>query len=88
MYTAAGLIGGFVAANGFSLLYALNFRLPLFAIGVSYGLCVLIGGILVRISESRGLVSGPDKHRKQDEQEIEIALRRLDHYIKREGGEK
>ena len=72
MYTAAGLIGGFASANGFSLLYGLNFRLPLFAIGFSYGLCVLIGGILVRISESRGLVSGPDTHRKQDEQKETI----------------
>lgn len=69
MYTAAGLIGAFVAANGFSLLYALNFRLPLFTIGASYGLCVLIGGILVRISESRGLVSGTNIHHKKGEQE-------------------
>ena len=61
VYTACGLIGGFVAANGFSLLYALNFRLPLFAIGVAHGLCVLIGGNLIRISESRGLVFGPGK---------------------------
>ena len=76
MYTAAGLIGAFAAANGFSLLYTLNFRLPLFAIGASYGLCVLIGGILVRISESRGLVSGPkihDKGKQNEQEEIVIA---------------
>jgi MFS family permease len=71
MYTAAGLIGAFAAANGFSLLYTLNFRLPLFAIGASYGLCVLIGGTLVRISESRGLVSGPKIHGKDKQNEQE-----------------
>ena len=76
VYTAAGLIGAFVAANGFSLLYTLNFRLPLFAIGASYGLCVLIGGIMVRISESRGLVSGPNtrgKDKQNEQEEVVIA---------------
>ena len=53
LYSAAGLVGGFVGASGCSFLYGLNFRLPLFAIGVGFGICVLIGGILVRIYESR-----------------------------------
>ena len=53
LYSAAGIVGGFVGATGCTFLYALNFRLPLFAIGVFFGACVLIGGILVRISESR-----------------------------------
>jgi MFS family permease len=56
LYSAAGLVGGFVGASGCSFLYGLNFRLPLFAIGVGFGICVLIGGILVRIYESRNTV--------------------------------
>jgi len=53
LYSAFGLLGGFVGANGFSLLYSVNFRLPLFAIGLGYGLCVLIGGLLIRQAEQR-----------------------------------
>ncbi len=53
LYSAAGIVGGFVGATGCTYLYGLNFRLPLFAIGVLFGICVLTGGILVRISESR-----------------------------------
>ena len=56
LYSAAGLVGGFVGASGCSFLYGLNFRLPLFAIGIGFGICVLTGGILVRISESRNNV--------------------------------
>jgi MFS family permease len=61
MYYAFGLLGGFVGSNGFSLLYGLNFRLPLFATGAALGICVLIGAALMRISEDRGLVAGPGK---------------------------
>jgi MFS family permease len=53
LYSAAGLVGGFIGASGCSLLYSLNFRLPLFTIGVLFGICVLVGGILIRISELR-----------------------------------
>ena len=53
LYSAAGIAGGFVGATGCTFLYALNFRLPLFAIGVLFGMCVIVGGILVHISESR-----------------------------------
>jgi MFS family permease len=53
LYSAAGIFGGFVGATGCTFLYGLNFRLPLFAIGVFFGICVIVGGILVRISESR-----------------------------------
>jgi MFS family permease len=53
LYSAAGIVGGFVGATGCTYLYGLNFRLPLFAIGVLFGMCVLVGGILVHISESR-----------------------------------
>jgi MFS family permease len=53
LYSAAGIVGGFVGATGCTFLYGLNFRLPLFAIGALFGMCVLVGGILVRISELR-----------------------------------
>src|SRR5438067_9017985 len=53
LYSAAGIVGGFVGATGCTFLYAFNFRLPLFAIGVLFGVCVVVGGILVHISESR-----------------------------------
>ena len=53
LYSAAGIVGGFVGASGCTFLYGLNYRLPLFAIGVLFGMCVIVGGILVHISESR-----------------------------------
>lgn len=53
LYSAFGLAGGFAGANGFSLLYAWNFRYPLFALGIGYGLCVLIGGLLIRQAEKK-----------------------------------
>src|SRR5437870_4951161 len=53
LYSAAGIGGGFVGASGCTFLYGLNYRLPLFAIGVLFGMCVIVGGILVHISESR-----------------------------------
>ncbi len=66
LYSTFGLAGAFVGASGFGLLYQMNFRLPLFALGVAYGVCVLLGGTLVRLSESRGLVSGPHVREEQD----------------------
>ena len=56
VYSAAGLASAFLAANGLSALYALNFRLPLFAMAAGFGLCVLVGGTLIRLSERHGLV--------------------------------
>jgi MFS family permease len=53
IYSAAGIIGAFVGATGCTFLYALNFRLPLYAIGILFGICVIIGGILVHIAETR-----------------------------------
>jgi MFS family permease len=53
MFASVGLIGAFAGANAFTPLYALNFRLPLFVMGGAYGLCVLLGGLMVRRSESR-----------------------------------
>jgi MFS family permease len=74
MYSAAGLLGGFAGASGCSFLYGLNFRLPLFAIAVLFGICVLIGGILVRVSESRNLVPpGPGKRDIQVEEKSILA---------------
>jgi MFS family permease len=55
-YSTAGLAGAFAGATVFSLLYGINFRLPLFAMGVAFGICVIVGGVMVRISEARGLV--------------------------------
>lgn len=53
MYSTFGLAGAFFGANVLSPLYGINYRLPLLAMGGIYGLCVLIGYILVRIAESR-----------------------------------
>lgn len=53
LYTTFGLAGAFIGASGFSTLYTINFRYPLFALGLGYGLCVLIGGLLIRRAERR-----------------------------------
>src|SRR5438067_1709871 len=53
LYATVGLIGAFTGASGFSPLYTLNFRLPLFVMGIGFGICVLIGSMLIRISEIR-----------------------------------
>lgn len=53
IFSGVGLMGGFVGASCFGFLYEWNFRSPLFAIGLGYGLCVLIGGLMIRIFERR-----------------------------------
>jgi MFS family permease len=58
MYTTVGLIGAFVGANIFSPLYGLNYRLPLFTLGIAYGTFILIGGTMIHIAEARGLIPG------------------------------
>lgn len=60
LYSAFGLIGGFVGASGFSILYSWNFHAPLFAIGLGYGVCVIIGGMMIRLSERRQSMIPPD----------------------------
>jgi len=55
LYTTFGLIGAFVGSSGFTPLYSINFRLPLFTMGITYGLCVLLGGFLIRLAEKRSL---------------------------------
>ncbi|HEY8287429.1 MAG TPA: MFS transporter [Chloroflexota bacterium] len=51
LYSAVGLASAFIAANSFGTLYSLNFRLPLFVMAGGFGLCVLVGGTLIRRSE-------------------------------------
>jgi MFS family permease len=53
LFSTIGLIGAFVGASGFSPLYTLNFRFPLFAMGIAFGTCVLIGGSMIRVAETR-----------------------------------
>jgi MFS family permease len=53
MYSTVGLVGAFFGANVLSPLYGINFRLPLFSMGILFGLCVIAGSILVRLSEGR-----------------------------------
>jgi MFS family permease len=59
MFSTVGLAGAFVGANLLTPLYTLDFRLPLFALGAGYGLCVLAGGLLIRRAERLGLVGRP-----------------------------
>lgn len=56
LFSTAGLIGAFAGASGFTPLYQSNFRLPLFVMGLVYGVCIVIGGSMIRISEKRRLV--------------------------------
>ena len=53
VYGSFGLIGAFVGASGFSQLYNINFRYPLFVMGIGYGICVLIGGLTILALERR-----------------------------------
>ncbi len=55
LYSAFGLFGAFVGSIGFGPLYVLNFRYPLFAMGIGLGLCVLVGGLMIRIAEQRSM---------------------------------
>ncbi|HEU5378582.1 MAG TPA: MFS transporter, partial [Ktedonobacteraceae bacterium] len=75
LYSAFGLIGGFVGASGFSLLYSWNFHSPLFVIGIGYGLCVLIGGAMIRTSESKEqLLKGLQQDQDVEEEPIASTL--------------
>lgn len=58
LYSTFGLIGGFISASIMSPLYSIDYRLPLFAVGFGYGLCVVIGGLMIRRAESRSLNAG------------------------------
>ncbi len=54
VYSAAGLASAFVAANALSLLYGVDYRLPLFAMAGGFAACVLVGGALIRRAERGG----------------------------------
>jgi MFS family permease len=60
LFAGAGLMGGFVGASCFGFLYDWNFRSPLFAIGLGYGACILIGGMMIRFYERQRAVMPPD----------------------------
>jgi MFS family permease len=51
VYNGIGMVGAFLAANTLGLLYGVNFRLPLFALAIGFGACVLGGATLIRLSE-------------------------------------
>jgi MFS family permease len=53
VYTGVGLGSALVAANVFSILYGLSFRLPFVVMGAGFGLCVLIGGSMIFLAEHR-----------------------------------
>lgn len=72
LYSAFGLIGGFVGASGFSLLYSWNFRAPLFAIGLGYGLCVCIGGSMIRWAEGKDQLRRAQQEEEYVEREIAV----------------
>jgi predicted MFS family arabinose efflux permease len=56
LYSAFGMVGGFVGSAMSSALYAVSFRLPLPTIGIIFGIGILLGGTLVRRSEAQRLV--------------------------------
>src|SRR5437588_3619677 len=69
LYSAFGMIGGFVGSTGSSLLYGINFRLPLLTIGAVFGTGLLIGGTLIRLSEARGVVKLDNQNGQVEPQE-------------------
>lgn len=76
LYSAFGLMGGFVGANGFSILYGWNFRYPLFAVAIGYTICVLIGGLMIRRAEwgKRQLYALPGTHIEPESGQIQDTL--------------
>ncbi|WP_052888750.1 MFS transporter [Thermogemmatispora carboxidivorans] len=55
LYSTFGLIGAFVGSNLFIPLYLINFRFPWFMMGLCYGLCILVGGLIIRRQEASNL---------------------------------
>ena len=68
LYTAFGTFGGFVGASVSSLLYAVNYRLPLLAIAGVFGVGMLIGGVMIRFYERRGSTASGDGDREREAQ--------------------
>lgn len=48
LYSTVGLASAFLGANLLTWLYSINYRLPLVTMGVVYGVCILLGGWLIR----------------------------------------
>lgn len=57
VYSTVGLASAFVAANTLSAFYGLDYRLPLFIMAGGFGLCVFVGGALIRLAEQRGAIA-------------------------------
>jgi hypothetical protein len=55
LYSTVGLIGAFVGSDLFIPLYLINFRFPWFMMGLCYGLCILVGGLIIRRQETKNL---------------------------------
>lgn len=51
LYSAVGLASAFLASAVLPALYAANYRLPMFSVGALFGVCIVIGGLIVRRSE-------------------------------------
>lgn len=66
IYSSIGLAAAFIGANGLTLLYEINFRLPLFTLAAVFGAGVVCGGLLMRRVETRGLVTGPGTGKEEN----------------------
>ena len=53
IYAATSMAGAFCAANILTILYGVDYRLPMFAMAAAFSLCVVAGGALVRMAEGR-----------------------------------
>lgn len=53
LYSGVGLASAFLGSALLPALYAINFRLPMFVVGAVFGLCIVIGGLMVRRAEAR-----------------------------------
>ncbi len=60
MYTTIGLIGAFIGASGLTTLYSISFRLPLLVMTIAFGVLALLGGLIIRYSEIRKMIVGPE----------------------------
>ncbi len=70
VYATAGSIGAFIGASGSAFLYAINFRLPLFIMGILCVFYILIGAKLIRLSERKQRMFS--EHEKQRTTQIEM----------------
>lgn len=61
LYSAVGLASAFLGSALLPALYAIDFRLPIFVVGAVFGLCIVIGGLMVRRVEGQALVTALPK---------------------------